>query len=332
MIIKRGYNPKKYFFWAVIFLLLILSYFIIKPFLISIISGFVLAFLIKPVFDKLKKIFPESFVGILCLLIFILMLIIPIFFLTKTIIDQISSSSINLENVILEIEKKGIDIPLKNKLDIFSTNLDYAYKKILEYLFNLLIDVVLKIPFFILSLFITFLTSYFVLLNWNFLSNELKEILPFKDKKRIINEISNSTKQIIHGYFLLAIIEFFLALIGFYISGVDFFAIAAIFIGFSALLPGIGPAAVWVPLFLYYLIFSKFSIAIGILITGLILSIFIDGLLGIKLIGRKARINPVIYLLGIIGGISLFGIFGFIIGPLILSNTLKLIIAALEEK
>jgi len=41
--------------------------------------------------------------------------------------------------------------------------------------------------------------------------------------------------------------------------------------------------------------------------------------------GEKAKINPLIMLVGIIGGISIFGVFGFIIGPLILTYTLKLI-------
>ena len=61
------------------------------------------------------------------------------------------------------------------------------------------------------------------------------------------------------------------------------------------------------------------------IILGLILSTYIDSILRIKLVGKKSKIHPVIVLLGLFGGISLFGIIGLILGPLILSIAITII-------
>ena len=94
---------------------------------------------------------------------------------------------------------------------------------------------------------------------------------------------------------------------------------------FLAFIPGLGSAIVWVPLAIYYLFFENWFTFIGVVVTGVILSVFVDTILRTKLLGKKSNINPYIMLIGILGGISLFGIFGFIIGPLILIYSLKII-------
>ena len=60
-----------------------------------------------------------------------------------------------------------------------------------------------------------------------------------------------------------------------------------------------------------------------VLITGIILST--DTLLRPKIIGSVSKINPFVMLLGVFGGIALFGILGFIIGPIVLFFSLRLI-------
>ena len=65
---------------------------------------------------------------------------------------------------------------------------------------------------------------------------------------------------------------------------------------------------------------------------GLFLSIFIETYLLNHIVEEKAKINPIIRIIGVLGGVPLFGIFGFIIGPLILVYTIKILEEAIEYK
>jgi len=69
-----------------------------------------------------------------------------------------------------------------------------------------------------------------------------------------------------------------------------------------------------------------------VVITGLIISIFIENFVFAQVVGRQAKIHPLIVLIGVFGGVPLFGIFGFIIGPLLLVYTINLIENAVKGK
>lgn len=73
---------------------------------------------------------------------------------------------------------------------------------------------------------------------------------------------------------------------------------------------------------------DKTGTAIGVLITGLILST--DTILRPKIIGSVSNINSFIMLLGVLGGIALFGLLGFIIGPVVLVFSIKLLKESVE--
>src|SRR3989338_2638069 len=77
---------------------------------------------------------------------------------------------------------------------------------------------------------------------------------------------------------------------------------------------------------MYVIVFvALIEFVVGVIIVGLIISLVIEILLRNKLVGSSTGINPLVMLIGIIGGMTIFGLFGFIIGPLILVYTLKLI-------
>ena len=100
---------------------------------------------------------------------------------------------------------------------------------------------------------------------------------------------------------------------------------------FLAFIPGLGPTIVWAPMAIYYLIVKDYSTMIGVIITGLVLSSFIDTIFRSKILGKRTNLNPFIMLIGILGGIAVFGIFGFIVGPIILIYTIKLLEEALQH-
>ena len=317
---------KRYFLLAVIFLLLFLSFKIIQPYLIVLISAFILSYLILPLYLALNKKLNKKFSAVLCILIILIAVLLPLGGIVGGIINQTHGLT-NDKKVISFINDIEL-LPILNKLNV---DLDSLFEKGTSLAVSLLSSALSYIPSLIISLIVLIFGIYYILINYENLSMELKSYLPFQDKNQIAEEIDKSTKGIIYGSFLIAVIEFVIAVIGFFLSGVDSYLLLPLIIFFFAFIPGLGPTLVWVPLAIYFAYTGNWFAFTGVIITGIILSVGVDTILKTKILGEKSKINPFIMLLGILGGISFFGIFGFIIGPLILIYSLKILSEYLKK-
>ena len=317
MLEKEAHLQKKYIFWIIIAALVVLSFIIIKPFIIALVSAFILAYLTKPAFNYLTPKLGKTLSASLCIILVVLIIIFPLAIVIGGIINQ-ASVSIKVETL-KNIFKSISSFPLLEK---FNIDIQTLTEKGLSLAFAAITKSVSYIPSLVLTLFVTLFGMYYILINWDYLATHLEEYIPFENKKRIRKEMAKITNTLIYGTLLIALIELIVAINGFLISGVGAYLVLSILVFFFAFIPGVGPAAIWVPTAIYYLFTRSYITATGVIITGLILSIYVDTLLRVKLLGSKTKINPLIMLVGILGGIALFGIFGFVIGPLILIYTI----------
>ncbi len=313
----------KYLFWLGLIVLIILSYYIIQEFILALVSAFILSYLIRPVYLFLSRKMNKHLAAIISVIIIILIIVIPIVFLIRSLVIQIISL-INSGFFTSFLETmSGLPIFTSDKI-----NLSEIQNQIATWIISKITHTITAIPSIIISIFISLFSIYYILTNWDALVKILTSYLPFKEKEKVSGEISKATSQIVYGYVLVAILEFIVAFIGFKIAGAAFYIVFPFLIAIFAFIPLLGPAIVWAPTAAYYFITGEYYTAIVLLITGLILSIVIDNIIGPKIVGGKARIHPLLMLLGVLGGIPVFGIFGFIIGPLVLVYAIKLLDAA----
>jgi len=86
---------------------------------------------------------------------------------------------------------------------------------------------------------------------------------------------------------------------------------------FLSLLPAVGAALVWVPAAAYLILTGATVKGVSLIVVGVLVIGLIDNLLRPVLVGRDTRMPDYVVLVSTLGGISLFGINGFVIGPLI---------------
>lgn len=306
--------------------LLVLSYFIVKPFIIALLSAFVLAYLIKPIYTKFSKTLNKSLAALISVILALAIIIVPILLIIRNLLQQVSQT-LSVSALKLYITN-FFTLPILQDVPINPENLA---TQTASAILSITKSAIIQIPSLIVVVFITVIGTYYILKNWETLSQSLENYLPFKDKKKVSREMGEVTKNIIFGYILIAIIEFLIASLGFKIFGVTNFLLLAVLIGILAFVPSFGPLLIWGPLALFHLISKNYATAIGVLITGIIISVGIDNMLAPKFVGSRTKIHPFIMLIGILGGISVFGLFGFIIGPLVLVYTIKIIEEAIKE-
>jgi len=311
---KENDKAIHYLFWGIITAVIILSFFIIQNFIIALVSAFILAYLLKPIYNRLEKPLGKSWAAGITITSVLLIVLSTAGFIISTLASQIPQI-VNQEfanKIIVSFE----NLPFQG---IFQDYLPEIVSGARIFLLGMLSSILSEIPKRVIEIFVTFFATYYLLIDWENLKRRIKDLLPFKNKNSIMNQVEIVIEDILKGTLLLALIEMLIAAIGFLILGVPFAIFLAFLIGIFAFVPALGPLLVWVPVVLIELSLGNYTTAFGVLILGLILSSYIDNITRLKLIGKKSKIHPVVMIVGIFGGIALFGPMGFIIGPLILS-------------
>lgn len=317
----------KFFLFGLVVLMLFLSFKVVEPFIITIVSAFILAFFSKPLYDKLHERMNKSHSALVSILLVILIIIIPLAGLVTGVSSQAAELARGLESVPGFVEKI-------NSNELFKTlNIDLAesLRKSTLVIGSTLGSAISYLPKILISFVILIFGLYYLLINWDEIVKNLKHYVPLKNKSKIGKDVSNITTQIVHGFFFIALIEFLIAVAGFYAVGVGPYLIFAVLIFFLGFIPGLGAAIVWIPMAIYYLATSNILAFVGVVVTGLILTFLVEIVLRSKLVGDRANINPFVMLIGTLGGIGMFGVFGFVIGPLILTYALQIVDVLAKE-
>ena len=170
------------------------------------------------------------------------------------------------------------------------------------------------------SLFALFILFY-MLHNYEAFEKMVKEILPFKEENKQI--LGEETKLIIQanaiGIPLLAVIQGVFAYAGYVFFGVENALLYGVLTGFASVIPILGTAVVWVPIALSIWLTGNIGGGVGMTAYGLIIIGGVDNVARFLLQKVLADIHPLITIFGVLIGIPMFGFWGVIFGPLLLS-------------
>lgn len=143
--------------------------------------------------------------------------------------------------------------------------------------------------------------------------------LPPDDEERIVGRFLSVARATVKGTLVVGVAQGTLGGIGFWVAGIGGAVFwGAVMTGLSVI-PSIGTALIWVPGVIYLFAVGKTAAAIGLLAWCSLIVATIDNLLRPMLVGRDTKLPDVLILISTLGGIVLFGITGFVIGPLIAS-------------
>jgi predicted PurR-regulated permease PerM len=91
----------------------------------------------------------------------------------------------------------------------------------------------------------------------------------------------------------------------------------AVVMAFLSLLPTIGTALVWLPVAIYFLLTGAIWQGVVLILFGSLVIGLVDNLVRPMLVGRDTKIPDYVILIATLGGMAVFGLNGFVIGPLI---------------
>lgn len=314
-------------------LLLILSALIIWPIALSIISGLILAYMFYPVYNFILKIVREKNISALIIvLLTIFIIFIPIWFLFPIISKQVFEAYIYTQNIDFSSLFKLI-LPETISKDT-TTAITNFISNIVTSLFSKFSQTLLNIPSLLLQASVILFVFFFAMRDADKLKEYAKSISPFSQEaeRNISKQFKGITNSVIYGHIVLGALQGVLTGIGLYVCGVPQAILLTIIAILAAIIPIIGAWLVWIPASIYLLSEGHTGAGIGLILYGALFVSWIDNIIKPYIVSRKSNISSVIVLIGMIGGLFVFGIMGLILGPLILSYLIILFDAYKDKK
>lgn len=321
---------ERYFFFGLLSATLIFTFFIFSPFWIVLILGASFAVILYPVYEWIKKgKLPDWLSAILTVLFFIVIVCGPLFGIAIMVFDQSQNlyhlitdngntgpflNSIN--NLIQKIMPTGVSFDVNQKASEFISFISGNIASVFSYTVSTFLSFVLVL-----------LSIFYFLKDGSHWKKALIILSPLSDDddEKIINKLSHSVNGVIKGTLLIALIQGILMGVGLTIFGVPNPALWGLVTMFTALVPTIGTSLVSIPAIIFLFITGDITNAIGFLVWSLILVGTIDNLLNPIVLGHRIELPPILILFSVLGGISLLGPVGILIGPLSVSLLYTLI-------
>ncbi len=342
-ILYKSYVP------VVVFgLLLFLSFLIIKPLLIALLMGALLAYIFFGVYTFfVKKIKSQTVSALVVCTFVLLLLLIPSVFLVKSMVEESYVLFTEAKQMLSGGVWEECSAPLCKTLQnmVHDPKVNYYLQLFLKSATTMILDkgsaFLMSVPMLIVSLFVIFFTMFYFLIGGEDFLAQLNAYLSMHEKKyaKVLLRLREIVKGVVFGYGIVALMQGALGAIGFFLFGVPSALFWGVIMMFLALIPFLGTGFVWIPAAGYIFFQGMLQNSTLLMVKGLGLAVYcfifvatLDNFIRPKLISEKANIHPVIVMIGILGGLMFFGPIGVIVGPLVLCLTTVFIEMYLVEK
>lgn len=306
---------------------------VLKPFFGTIFWACAITIIFYPLHQRLVNLLKgrTNTAALMTLSACILIVVLPTIFLISSIIQEGAVVYSKLESGEINpgqyIEQMRTAFPaLQQTLDKFDINIDNLKKNAFDLgisssklVAQNLLNAGQNTFVLLLNICLMLYLSFFLLRDGQALMELLIRALPLGDARErlLFAKFGEVTRATIKGNLVIAIVQGTLGGLIFWILGIPGALLWGVIMAVLSLIPAVGPALIWLPVSLYLFATGNNVKAIILIAVGAGVIGLIDNILRPILVGRDTKMPDYIVLLSTLGGLGLFGINGFIIGPLV---------------
>lgn len=327
----------RFYLITLIFLVLLLgylSYQVLKPFLFLVAWAIVLSALFYPLYAFLLRYVKWRSIASLIVLIVIFTIIIgPLSYLVfllmielKEILDYVETEKIDAIKGITQhpIIRSLIEriIPLLNITEdelnkTIMDNITKIGKELFARITRGIGGIITGVVEFIFML----LSIFFLLRDGPEFLKKVRDYIPFSDeqKDRLVKQIKDIVVSTIYGGVVVAIVQGTMGGVAFAILGISSPVMWGLAMAIASFLPLIGPFIIWAPAAVFLVIQGEVLKGLVLAVIGVFGISMIDNFLRPLIIGGRTKMPFLVLFFGVLGGIKLFGLIGFIMGPMVLA-------------
>jgi predicted PurR-regulated permease PerM len=321
-------------FWLVIAVTLAFAW-ILWPFFGAVLWAAVLAIVFAPLDRRLLSLMPQwrNSAALATVLIILTMVILPLTLTAVALVQETTSLH-------QKIQSGGFDFggffrQVLNALPAWATDLmdhfgltnlsamkerlSAALMKGSSFIAALALDIGKGTADFIVSLFVMLYLLFFFVRDGDAISKRITDAIPLPaDQQRaLVGKSTIVIRSMFKGNLLVAVVQGALGGLIFWFLGIHAPVLWAVVMALLSLLPAVGAAAVWLPVAIYLLATGAVSQGVLLMAYGAFVIGLVDNLLRPFLVGKDTDLPDYLVLISTLGGIAIFGLNGFVIGPVV---------------
>lgn len=172
---------------------------------------------------------------------------------------------------------------------------------------------------FLLGIFVMLYLLFYLLRDGNTLLAYVQRAIPLPPKQQqvLASSFTTTVRGVLKGDLVVAVVQGILGGLIFWVLGMGTPVLWGALMAVLSLLPVVGTGLVWVPAAIYLLFTGSVWKGVVLLIFGTLVISTIDNVLRPLLVGTDVKMPSYVVLLSSLGGIAVFGVNGFVIGPLL---------------
>ncbi len=331
-------NLNIYFFFLIMFIVGGTVFFIFQPFLTAIVAAAILSVLFRPVYESLKRIFGdrETSASLVTCLLVALIIVTPILSVLSLAVAEANHlyHSIGEERSFAGVVETTVNTIHQTAFgQIVFKDAAFTTESVMEDIrqfsqnaLGLLQAAYQSVTHFIFWVFVMFFTLFYFLIDGQKAFGHLIKLSPLKTEHETLlaTKFISISRATLKGTLVVGAIQGLLGGLAFWIVGVPSPAIWGLLMILLSIIPFVGSGLVWLPVGIILLLLGQIWQGVFILIVGFGVISLIDNILRPKLVGKDTQMHPLMVFFATLGGIALFGLPGFIIGPIIVSLFLAL--------
>lgn len=315
-------NEKKLFLIVSAVVFGAISFMMAQPFLGYILAAGLLAFILHPIHQKTSDYMPDRISGLLVVMFGITAVVLPFLYAGITVFEDARQVSQDfngtefvdtgeLEQRVLELS--GIEIDIER-------NAEETFNRFTEATVGGVSGFVRTLTHFIIGITVMIFLLYYLIVDGEELVDWIRELIPLGEgiEDSLFEEMRNTSWAVIKGHVLVAIVQGLVAGLGLALAGIPNYAFWTFIMILLGFIPIFGTFLVWGPAAVYLFFIGDVTAAIFLAFYGLVIVSLTDNVLRPFAVDRGSDLQPAAILIGVIGGVYVFGAVGLFIGPIIL--------------
>jgi predicted PurR-regulated permease PerM len=172
---------------------------------------------------------------------------------------------------------------------------------------------------FIVAFFVMIYMLFFLFRDGDRLTQSISRAIPLHPQhtRRLLTQFATVVRATVKGNIVVALVQGALGALAFWVLGMPGAILWGAVMALLSLLPAVGAAMVWGPVAAYYFFTGQIVEGAGLVIWGTLVIGLVDNFLRPVLVGKDTRMPDYLVLVATLGGIVVFGLNGFVIGPVI---------------
>jgi len=315
-----------------VFLISVLFLSMIRQFLMAILLAGIFSAMAQPAFRKIARLLGGrlKLSSLLTLMLFSLVVLLPL----SGLLGVITAQAVKVGQSVTPWVQQQIAEPAAfteylQKIPLYEEMLPYhdqiirkageLASRISAFLVNSLSAGAVGTVNYLFMFFVFLYSSYFFLIDGRVLLDRILYYLPLEDReeKRLLDRFTSVTRATLKGTAVIGMLQGGLAGLAFATVGIESAVFWGTVMAVLSIIPAVGSALIWVPAAIILAIGGSYFKAVGLaLFCGFVVG-SLDNVVRPRLVGKDTQMHDLMIFFGTFGGIALFGVIGFVVGPIV---------------